>query len=226
VIETLKFVVPIFLPAGSTSCTQPLDAGIISSFKMHYKKELVHYICDRFDQAKEDPSKKFDVKEINIKRIVPWLANSLEEMSKITIAKCFLKCLKIDCFRIAVQELQKSDTSSIVVDELAILAEKIQTLHPDLTGNEALNLARDYISQSDSFEETRDFILESEGTFLMSEAALMTEPQDEVIVQDPTRFIYHLTQMETYFEATLDVESVALCRFLMEKLESDLNFFT
>ena len=41
--QTFKFIIPVFLPPSSTLKTQPLDAGIISIFKMKYTQKFMNY---------------------------------------------------------------------------------------------------------------------------------------------------------------------------------------
>ena len=42
--ENIKIV---FLPKNMTSKMQPLDAEIIANWKVHYKKQLLRYICGK-----------------------------------------------------------------------------------------------------------------------------------------------------------------------------------
>lgn len=49
-----------FLPANTTSVCQPLDQGIIRTFKAHYKRRWLQYQLDNYE-AGEDPHTKMNV---------------------------------------------------------------------------------------------------------------------------------------------------------------------
>ena len=49
-----------FLPANTTSVCQPLDQGIIRTFKACYQKRWLQYQLDNYE-AGEDPHKKMNV---------------------------------------------------------------------------------------------------------------------------------------------------------------------
>ncbi|KAI3647456.1 hypothetical protein MP228_007677 [Amoeboaphelidium protococcarum] len=88
-MATLKNLILIFLPPGTTSKTQPLDAGIISTFKSRYIKSLQDFSYPlMLDQT-------FDKKMITVSRVVPWIVESYFAISQSTIAKCFHSTLKI-----------------------------------------------------------------------------------------------------------------------------------
>ena len=38
-----------FLPKHTTSCTQPLEAGIINTWKVHYRRKLLRYVLSQVD---------------------------------------------------------------------------------------------------------------------------------------------------------------------------------
>jgi hypothetical protein len=41
----------VFLPPNVTSVVQPLDQGIIASFKIQYKKKLLCWVLSQYDDA-------------------------------------------------------------------------------------------------------------------------------------------------------------------------------
>ena len=40
-----------FLPPNTTSCRQPLDAGIIQAFELHFREQLLTHFVARFDSC-------------------------------------------------------------------------------------------------------------------------------------------------------------------------------
>lgn len=53
----------IFLPENTTSKTQQLDAGIIASWKVLYRKRMLRYVCSKVDGVKNAAE---IVKSINV----------------------------------------------------------------------------------------------------------------------------------------------------------------
>ncbi len=120
-MQDFKYLIPIFLPPNTTSSTQPLDGGIIASFKLFYRTHLLDYVCERIDMDMQmetrmaayaqsrDSSQmtirlpkttpRFTMNEINMIRIVPWINRALEQMKPSMIQKCFYKTLKMDMFK-------------------------------------------------------------------------------------------------------------------------------
>lgn len=78
----------IWLPAHSTSRYQPLDQGIIHSWKMHWKRYWVCYILHEFE-ANWNP-----LSTINILKAIRWGIRSWKfDVSQQTIQNCFKKAL-------------------------------------------------------------------------------------------------------------------------------------
>ena len=50
-ILELSNVTLVFLPPNVTSVVQPLDQGIIASFKIQYKKKLLRWVLSQHDDA-------------------------------------------------------------------------------------------------------------------------------------------------------------------------------
>ena len=78
----------IWLPANSTSRYQPLDQGIIASWKLHWKRQWLRFLMDEFD-AGRDPISRMD-----ILKAIRWSIPAWEiDVQSTTISNCFQKGL-------------------------------------------------------------------------------------------------------------------------------------
>lgn len=64
-----------FLPKNTTSCTQPLDAGIIKTWKMYYKRKL--RVASEID-SKKTASKI--VRFVNLLMAIRWMVSAWKEV--------------------------------------------------------------------------------------------------------------------------------------------------
>ena len=79
-----------FLPAKTTSRLQPLDQGIIWSFKSHFKQRLLtHQI--RWVDADESKSVTDLCKSVNVLDAINWISEAWKKVSTQTIMNCFRK---------------------------------------------------------------------------------------------------------------------------------------
>ncbi|XP_015787397.1 tigger transposable element-derived protein 6-like [Tetranychus urticae] len=74
-----------FLPAGTTSLTQPLDGGIIKSFKSKYLSLFMKNIIENIDANHISDV----VKKINILNALNWVDQSWKNISSETITNCW-----------------------------------------------------------------------------------------------------------------------------------------
>ncbi|XP_060861819.1 tigger transposable element-derived protein 6-like [Metopolophium dirhodum] len=77
-----------WLPANTTSLTQPMDQGIIYSIKVNYRKMVLQSLLASMDSIKSvnELSNK-----INILDAIYWLNKSVNLIKPDTVKKCFIK---------------------------------------------------------------------------------------------------------------------------------------
>lgn len=86
VAENFFHVNVIFLPKNTTSCLQPLDAGIIKNFKVHYRKLIVKDALAKIDGSSLAASQI--TKSIDLTAIW-WVKQAWSEVKSDTITNCF-----------------------------------------------------------------------------------------------------------------------------------------
>ena len=85
IYEELTNIKIEFLPKDTTSVLQPLDQGIIRSFKSHYKNALITYLAAVGNNTPET------MKSINLGIVVNWISDAWKKVSATTIINCFQK---------------------------------------------------------------------------------------------------------------------------------------
>ena len=118
----------VFLPANTTSVLQPLDLGIIQTFKMHYRKLLLTYVLSKIAEA---TSAAEIVKSVNVLQAIRWNAQAWSNVSSETIMKCFRKAGFLDKdFQVVARNCDEDpfadlDDSMDTDSELAGLVQKL-----------------------------------------------------------------------------------------------------
>lgn len=82
----LTSVTVLFFPANCTSIVQPLDAGIISNFKHHYKRLLLNDYWGQIQAGNE-------IQEINLLQAINYSVQAWDQVQSKTIENCFRKAL-------------------------------------------------------------------------------------------------------------------------------------
>ena len=75
-----------FLLPNTTSHLQPLDAGIIASFKNYYKRKYVHHVLRLFEEGKDINKEK-----INIKKAIDYVSRVWSYVTEETVQNCWKK---------------------------------------------------------------------------------------------------------------------------------------
>ena len=115
----------IFLPANSTARYQPLDQGIIRTWKAYWRRQWLQYMLYEYDNNR-DP-----IATIDVLKSIRWGLNAwAEKVTEETISNCFKKALS------------EPGTSSIELPEDAIndIQQGLQQLKTSKRINEVMDL--------------------------------------------------------------------------------------
>ena len=118
-----------FLPKNTTSRLQPLDAGIVQSFKTKYRKKLMSYLT----APKNDDLFASEIaKGIDILQAITRVADTWKEVSVEKIKNCFAKC--------DITEQTSEDEDDIVDKEFNALFNELADSECYMKGEEYANL--------------------------------------------------------------------------------------
>ena len=117
-----------FLPANTTSRTQPLDQGIIKTLKTVYKKYFLRSILAAMGTAK---SASELAKTVTILDAIKWIDRASKEITPDAIIKCFKK----SGFSFDIEEISDSNKDDVEKEELQDLMNNISGFIPDGKGH-------------------------------------------------------------------------------------------
>jgi DDE superfamily endonuclease len=126
----------LFLPPKTTSVLQPLDAGIIASFKTKYKSKFIRHLLEQRRQLNLTPSK------LNILEAIRFITRSWDEVTCTTIQNCWAHTALISREALSFvvlgssNELIPNEQESVLVNESGQLQELIN----DLAGENQLDI--------------------------------------------------------------------------------------
>ena len=166
-----------FLPKNTTSRTQPLDAGIIKTWKVHYRRTLLQYIASEINGQK---SASEIIKFVHLLMAIRWMVSAWEEVKPEVITRRFkhvgmypdeAEAIEIDDPFAGEEELemetllskistsgQDLDMSSFDDDENAY-EPPIDTSSPNWRENLRSEIVEEIAEESDDNEASDDFDL-------------------------------------------------------------------
>ena len=156
----------VFLPKNTTSRLQPLDAGIIKNFKVHYKKKLVRYA---FAQINGTSATATDImKKIDVLTAIRWVKQAWEEVGGCTIQNCFKHCGFHPVPEPTVDPFADLD----VTQEME---EMVQQLDPSISASEYITADED-VQTSANFEDQGNWREELRDTVITSSISPKKKP--------------------------------------------------
>ena len=78
----------VFNPPNCTSRLQPLDLGIIQTFKLKYMKLMLTHVVSKIDDCNSATEVS---KSVDLLQAIRWITQAWEDVSESTINKCFIK---------------------------------------------------------------------------------------------------------------------------------------
>lgn len=206
-----------FLPPNTTAHIQPLDAGIISAVKRHYKRDLS---LTYMRKAEEDQPQTITIREA-IKKI----ATAWDRVAPQTITNCFRHTGIMPPTPAACDDPAQSDDPEDDMS-LADLQAIIRKLTPD---GEAPVSAEDFLTCDD--EEPTGEVLSMEDILALTSAPVAEEEEEEEDVQQPPTDITlkeghdMLLRLPALFEQTTEgrEEELEQNRAFLKQLDSMLS---
>jgi hypothetical protein len=106
----LKNIEVKFLPPNSTSKIQPLDAGIIPSFKAKYRQKYIRFLLNQIE------SNPLNQPKLDILGAIRFVVKSWDEVTEQTIKNCWIhsKLIKREEFKSTINESSITETSNLI----------------------------------------------------------------------------------------------------------------
>ena len=126
----------IFLPKNTTSRLQPLDLGIIQTFKLKYYKRLLTHVVSKIDECS---SASEVCKSVDVLQAIRWTAMAWNDISESTIIKCFIKAGILNSEGDA-NELEAVNSDFGPFAELAGEVNKVEDMARETSGTDAVSI--------------------------------------------------------------------------------------
>ena len=220
---SLSNVTVKFFPANTTSCLQPLDAGIIKTFKVLFRKHLLSHILARMDSCNSATELS---KQVNVLHALNWIVQSWRSISPETVQKCFTRC----GFKWA-EEVEQEDShfQEIAEEELQSMMDTAATLGmgTGVTSDDYINF-EDGI-QTESLEGWEEDLLEEFRAaynlpgYTIADEEVYEEEEDPI--QEATlttkEVLDHLGKVSTYLSCH-NPDLLPTCCMLVQEMERKL----
>jgi hypothetical protein len=115
---TLNNVTLQFLPANTTSKSQPMDQGIIQALKLRYRRRQLQKTIMKMDTDKTLNGSDL-LKQISVLDAIYWTSNSWNDLDNSTIQKCFKRCGFIHQENVEKYTDNESDDVPLIVLQMA-----------------------------------------------------------------------------------------------------------
>lgn len=125
-ITTLNNIELVFLPPNTTSLIQPLDQGIIKTFKTNFRTNMRKWIINAIEVNPQQASEV--VKRLSVLDALHMTVEAWNKVTETTICNCFKKGLKLS----GEQDFDKNNNSmtDTELEEWLLVDENLETWQP------------------------------------------------------------------------------------------------
>jgi hypothetical protein len=123
----------IFFPPNATSNCQPLDQGVIRSFKARFRRAQLNHLLSEYEiwqTSERAPASQFPINvHTHLRNVLGWVKSASDGIEENTIRRCFVKanCLPVVTNVIANEHIDLSvPNSNQAVDDLVIMLREIR----------------------------------------------------------------------------------------------------
>ena len=153
-VDSYSNVKVVFLPVNTTSKLQPLDAGIIKNFKVHYRRQLLKYTLSRIREGSSETASAIS-KSVSVLDAIRWIKQAWEDVSTKTITNCFHHCGAFPSQEDEDQGDPFADLDDTQDPDIANLNELVTRLNPEITAEQYLE-DEEGLSTCDLFDGITD----------------------------------------------------------------------
>ena len=220
--DEFPLISSFFLPPNTTSVTQPLDMGIIRSFKCNYRKRLME---EMFFSGEV-----FNPKSLSLHKVAPWISTAALQVPSESIRRCFLKAFKTNSMvdaarRRAIQAAmtQQVEQEEVVMDE-----------HEEANIEELRAMVTEYYNADVSRQDMERLLVDtdiSEGIDASLEemeeqqiVRAMEEIPENIKAIDSERLINLSTEVRNQFGLHGRYTFVGWCSEMMQTVMEDMSF--
>jgi hypothetical protein len=174
-LTCLRAISLFFLPPNTTSVLQPLDQGVIYSFKMLYRKKILKKLISVIES---EGNSSYHL-NVNILDALTMAAAAWNDLKAETIVKCFRKAGFIVTDETAsIAEPQSSTTATDRTD--------IDNLFDRLSDIASINMTADeYLSVDETFVPTEELSTQDIAQNILEERADPEEEEEEMEILLP-----------------------------------------
>lgn len=161
----------VFLPVNTTSRLQPLDAGIIKNFKVHYRKSLVKHTLTTINDGSDENASSI-CKSVNVLLAIQWIKQAWDSVTADTIRNCFRRCGALPR-----SEDESGDPFSDLdseANDMTNLNELVQQINCDVTAEDYINAEED-LDTCLTFDQTEANWREKMCTAVVSDSISATK---------------------------------------------------
>ena len=227
-----------FLPSNTRSKVQPLNLGVIQSFKVHYRSLFLKYIVSMVDECDKATGV---ASSVNILTAIRWVAQAWLMVKPETISKCFRKSGVLDNSMEAVSRgLQQNKSEDPLLDSDACL--ELQSLISQTMTAEDGCSVKEYIDgddglpvcASDEYDDWEDHFFRELGQTKVAQDTDMEELDDNPLpvqtykeavesLEDVQEFLYSRGHVREAMEIGLSVDTLVSLHLASTKQNTQNN---